>query len=57
MPDKKTCTRCNGEGYYEALVSQHDDEKEIVRCTKCNGGGSQYFMTDEEEADYYADYW
>ena len=27
MPNSKTCERCEGKGYYEALVSQHDDKK------------------------------
>ena len=57
MPNEIKCSRCNGAGYYDALVSAHDDETENVKCTKCNGKGFIYQMTDEEESDYYADYW
>jgi DnaJ-class molecular chaperone len=56
MPDTKKCPRCKGKGYYEALVSQHDDKKETVKCTACNGGGVIHQMTDDEERDYHADY-
>jgi NAD-dependent SIR2 family protein deacetylase len=35
MPNSETCERCKGKGYYEALVSQHDDKKETVKCEKC----------------------
>ena len=57
MPEEKICTKCKGEGYYEALVSQHDDEKVSVKCQKCKGEGHINQMTDEEERDYHADYW
>ena len=57
MPDTKSCTQCKGQGYYEALVSQHDDKKEIVKCTQCNGKGTVYQMTESEERDYWEDYW
>lgn len=57
MPEKKACTRCKGQGYYEALVNQHDDKKEIVKCDKCNGTGSLNVMTSEEERNYWEDYW
>ena len=57
MPDIKKCEKCNGKGYYEALISQHDDKKETVKCPKCDGSGTRYQMTDDEERDYHADYW
>jgi len=57
MPNRETCTRCKGKGYYEGLVSQHDDKTETVKCERCNGKGSLHVMTDVEERDYYADYW
>ena len=57
MPEKIPCEVCKGEGIYEALVSQHDDKKEIVTCHKCKGKGTLNIMTDEEERDYRADYW
>lgn len=57
MPDAIKCPRCKGQGYYEALVSQHDDKKETTKCSKCNGNGTLHQMTDREEADYWADYW
>jgi DnaJ-class molecular chaperone len=57
MPTEETCIRCKGKGYYEGLVSQHDDKTETVKCERCNGKGSLRVMTDEEERDYYADYW
>jgi len=52
----ETCKRCKGNGYYEALVSQHDDEKETVKCEKCNGKGTVCQMTEKEENDYWEDY-
>ena len=30
MPNSKTCERCKGKGYYEALVNQHDDKKKLL---------------------------
>ena len=57
MPNSKTCERCKGKGYYEALVSQHDDKKETVKCEKCNGKGTVYQMTEQEEDSYWEDYW
>ena len=57
MPNSETCERCKGKGYYEALVSQHDDKKETVKCEKCNGKGTIYQMTESEERDYWEDYW
>jgi DnaJ-class molecular chaperone len=57
MPDTITCPQCKGQGSYEALVSQHDDKKEVVKCEKCHGKGVIHQMTAEEESDYWADYW
>ena len=57
MPNSKTCERCEGKGYYEALVSQQDDKKETVKCEKCNGKGTVYQMTESEERDYWEEYW
>ena len=57
MPEEKTCARCKGKGYYDALVSQHDDKKETVKCEACHGKGHINQMTDDEERDYHADYW
>ena len=57
MPETKPCPTCKGAGYFEALVSQHDDKKEITKCPKCNGSGKIHQMTDDEERDYHADYW
>ncbi len=57
MPISKTCETCKGNGYYEALVSQHDDKKENVICEKCNGKGIVYQMTEREETAYWEDYW
>lgn len=51
------CITCDGKGRYEALVSQHDDEKEMVTCKTCNGRGIIYQMTEQEEEDYWEDYW
>ena len=51
------CIICEGKGRYEALVSQHDDEKEMVTCQRCNGRGIVYQMTEQEEEDYWEDYW
>jgi len=57
MLDKLTCGTCNGLEVIDALVSQHDDKKELSKCPKCNGRGVIFQMTDEEEQDYWADYW
>ena len=57
MPNSETCEICKGKGYYEALVSQHDDKKETIKCEKCNGNGTVYQMTESEERDYWEDYW
>ena len=57
MPNSEKCPVCKGEGYYDALVSQHDDETGPVKCPKCFGQGIIYTMTVEEEADYHSDYW
>jgi len=57
MSNSETCERCKGKGYYEALVSQHDDKKETIKCEKCNGEGTVYQMTEKEENDYWEDYW
>ena len=56
MPDKKECKTCKGKGYYEALVSQHDDKTETVKCPTCNGVGTINQMSEEDESDYHADY-
>ena len=52
MPDKVKCTTCKGEGYIDALISQHDDKKETIQCPHCNGKGSFNMMTEQEERDY-----
>ncbi len=57
MSNSETCYRCKGKGYYEALVSQHDDKKEIVKCELCNSKGTVNVMTEREERDYWEDYW
>ncbi len=57
MPNSKTCKICKGKGYYEALVSQHDNKKETIKCEKCNGKGTVYQMTEKEENDYWENYW
>ena len=57
MPEDKTCPQCKGEGSFEALVSPHDDKKEWVTCTKCNGTGVIHQMTEQEEDDYMRDWW
>jgi DnaJ-class molecular chaperone len=57
MPDTKKCNKCNGSGFYEALISMYDDKTEIVICEKCHGKGIIYTMTEEEEQDYYENYW
>lgn len=57
MPKTQPCPTCKGEGYINALVSQHSDEKELTICPTCKGSGVLHTMTDQEEADYHADYW
>lgn len=57
MSESVKCGTCKGKGYYEALVSQHDDKKETVTCPICNGKGTLNVMSDEDERDYWADYW
>lgn len=57
MPNSKDCPLCKGLGSIEALVSQHDDKKEKCICPTCKGAGVIHEMTDQEEADYHADYW
>ena len=57
MSYKKSCTLCNGEGVIKALISQHDDKKEIIDCPKCNGKGEINQMSEQDEIDYHADYW
>lgn len=57
MPETSKCNLCNGSGKIYALVSQHDDKKELVDCPDCKGRKVIHQMTDEEERDYRADYW
>lgn len=57
MPETKPCPTCKGEGYYKALVSQHDDVKETVKCKTCDGKGVLHHMTEQEERDYHDNYW
>lgn len=57
MADTETCKTCNGTGKVEYLVSQHDDKKEWDTCYVCKGKKVIHYMSDEDEADYYADYW
>lgn len=57
MPNTETCSTCKGVGYYDGLVSQHDDKTERVKCPKCNGKGTLHVMTDDEEDDYWDNYW
>ena len=57
MPNKEKCDKCKDEGYYNALISMHDDKKERVICDKCKGKGYYYEMTDDEEDDYWENYW
>ncbi len=52
MPIKKTCELCNGAGYYQALISMHDDRTEQVQCKECHGRGVISHMTEDEEDDY-----
>ena len=56
MSYKEKCKLCNGHGGYDALISQHDDKTEYTKCPKCNGGFINR-MSDEDEADYHADFW
>lgn len=57
MPTTETCKTCKGTGKINALVSQHDDKKEIVDCPDCKGAKVIHYMTDQEERDYYDNYW
>jgi len=57
MPDIIKCPQCKGRGYYDALISQHGDDKERVKCSNCNGTGTIRQMTDEEEREYHDNYW
>lgn len=57
MSEIITCPICKGKCWYEVLVNQHDDKKETIKCKTCDGRGTVYQMTDEEERDYHADYW
>lgn len=57
MPNIEACSACNGKGYCEVLISQHDDKKETVKCKKCNGKGTVHQMTEREENDYWENYW
>ena len=57
MADTKTCKTCKGTGKVEYLVSQHDDKKEWDTCHDCKGKKVIHYMSDEDEADYHADYW
>ena len=52
MPNTENCNTCKGSGWIDALVSQHDDKKETVKCPSCGGRGQIHRMTDEEERDY-----
>lgn len=51
------CKTCKGNGYIEALVSQHDDKTETVKCPDCSGKGTINQMSEQDERDYWADYW
>ncbi len=55
MPDTKICKTCKGQGYYEALVSQHDDVKVTVKCKTCDGKGTINQMTEEEMLQFIKD--
>lgn len=57
MADTKTCPTCKGKGVVEYLESQHDDKKEWDTCHDCKGKKVIHYMSDEDEADYHADYW
>lgn len=57
MATTTKCTKCNGEGRYLALISQHDDAVETVTCTACGGRGTVNVMSDSDESDYWEDYW
>jgi DnaJ-class molecular chaperone len=57
MATKENCSKCDGSGVMTVLTSPHDDKKEEVKCTNCNGRGLIHRMSDEDEADYHADYW
>ena len=57
MSDKVICNTCKGAGRIDGLISQHDDKTENVPCPNCDGRGSFYQMTEQEERDYWEDYW
>ena len=51
------CYMCKGQGIIDALISQHDDKKEIVSCPICDGKGSINAMSEDDEREYWEDYW
>jgi hypothetical protein len=51
------CYMCKGQGIINALISQHDDKKEIVSCPICCGSGTIREMDEDEENDYLENYW
>jgi DnaJ-class molecular chaperone len=57
MADTKECKTCNGTGKVDCLVSQHDDKKEVSPCPDCKGRKVIHYMSEEDEADYHADFW
>jgi hypothetical protein len=57
MATTEKCKGCGGSGRRTYLVSQHDDVTETGACNVCSGAGQRHFMSDEDEADYHADYW
>ena len=46
MPNSVKCESCKGEGYYVALVSQHNDATEIVKMSKLSRKGC-YLSNDQ----------
>lgn len=57
MADIEICPTCKRTGVVEYLVSMHDDKKESGTCQDCKGKKEIHYMSDEDEADYHADYW
>lgn len=57
MSERVNCSKCDGAGYVDALISQHDDKKETTKCTKCDGKGYINQMSDDDERDYHDNYW
>ena len=57
MGERKICNKCDGTGYIDVLVNAHDDEKETITCDNCSGKKEIYYMSDDDENDYHADYW